>query len=391
MITVKDNIFRLDTDNTTYVFRAMPYGYLQQLYYGARLNDVCDYSVMYDKQGTGQGTAISLDADQNKFFPDNTCFELSSVGRGDFREAAIIVADKQDNTVLDLKYDGYELLDKFTVPNLPSSHGKDKTLAVRMKDEAKRVSVTLYYSTHANSDVIVKSVAVTNDGAEEIRLLRVMSNQLDLCRDDFILDTLDGAWGRERQINSEKLRCGITKTDSKRGISSNTHNPYVVLRSLDCNARHGEAYGFNLVYSGNHAEIFDKTPLNKTRVLNGINDDGFCWHLGAGETFYSPEATLCYSDCGTNVLSQRYHKFVNEHIIPEQWNGRERPVLVNNWEATYFNFTEKKLLDIAKQPKASASNCSFWTTVGSEAAPTTPKDWEIGRSTKAGYPRDWTD
>lgn len=352
MINVKDKIFRLDTDNTTYVFRAMPYGYLQHLYYGARLGKVSDYSVMYDKQGTGQGTSISLDSNQDRFFPDNTCFETSGTGRGDYREAAIVIADELENTVLDLKYDGYELLDGFTVPNLPCSHGKDQTLAVRMKDEAKHIAVTLYYSTHTDSDVIVKSVAVTNESKQQIKLLRVMSNQLDLCRDDFILDTLDGAWGRERQINSERLRCGITKTDSKRGISSNAHNPFVVLRSLDSNRLYGEAYGFNLIYSGNHAEIFDKTPLNKTRVLNGINDNGFCWHLGANETFYSPEATLCYSDCGTNVLSQRYHKFVNEHIIPPQWAYRERPILVNNWEATYFNFTEKKLLDIAKTAKS---------------------------------------
>ena len=209
-----------------------------------------------------------------------------------------------------------------------------------MNDKARNITVTLYYSTHVNSDVIVKSVAVTNNGQDSVHLLRVMSNQLDLCCDDFILDTLDGAWGRERQINSSPLHCGITKTDSKRGISSNCHNPYVVLRKTDCNSFYGEAYGFNLIYSGNHAEIFDKTPLNKTRVLNGINDDGFCWHLNNGETFYSPEATLCYSDEGTNVLSQRYHKFINEHIVPKQWAYRERPILVNNWEATYFNFTE---------------------------------------------------
>ena len=132
-------------------------------------------------------------------------------------------------------------MEAFAIPDLPSSHGKEQTLAVTMKDAAKCVKVTLYYSTHTGSDVIVKSIAVTNEGQEEVKLLRVMSNQLDLARDDFILDTLDGAWGRERQINSEALRCGVTKTDSKRGISSNSHNPYVVLRSTDSNRFYGEA------------------------------------------------------------------------------------------------------------------------------------------------------
>ena len=225
MITVKDGVFRLDTDNTTYVFRVMPYGYLQHLYYGAKLSEVDDYGVMIDKQGTGQGTSIGLDEKENRFFPDNTCFEISSVGRGDFREAALLIADKNGSELLDLKYIGYDLPDEFAIPDLPNSRGKDKTLAVKLSDEAKGVDVTLYYSTHINSDVIVKSLAVTNVGKEEISLLRVMSNQLDLARDDFILDTLDGAWGRERQINSEALRCGVTKIDSKRGVSSNCHNP----------------------------------------------------------------------------------------------------------------------------------------------------------------------
>ncbi|MCM1533430.1 MAG: alpha-galactosidase [Corallococcus sp.] len=352
MITIKNNVFRLDTDNTSYIFKVTEYGYLQHLYYGAKVGEIDDYAVLCDKQGSGQGTSVFFKDGNGKTFPDNTCFELSASGRGDYRESAIKIADERDSSVCEFTYKGYELLNDFELPELPCSRGKEQTLAVYLSDEARLVNVALYYSTHVDSDVIAKSVSVTNNGSERIRLLRVMSSQLDLCRDDLILDTLDGAWGRERQLNSENLRCGITKTDSKRGISSNCHNPYVVLRAKDSNRFYGEAYGFNLIYSGNHAEIFDKTPLGKVRALNGINDDGFCWHLEPNETFFSPESTLCYSDKGTNVLSQRYHKFINEHIIPQQWAYKERPILVNNWEATYFRFTEKKLLDIAKTAKS---------------------------------------
>ena len=350
MITVKKNVFRLDTPNTTYIFCATADGFLQQLYYGARVGEIADISFLMEKQGSGQGTAIAIG--KEKIFPDNTCFECSSVGRGDYRESMVIVADSQDNTVNEFMFENYALLEDFELPNLPSCYGKEHTLAVNMLDAKKQMRLTLYYSTLKDCDVIVKSVAIQNFGANEVRLLRVMSNQLDLLDADFVLDTLDGAWGRERYITTENLRCGITKTDSKRGISSNTHNPYVVLRQKGSNSFYGEAYGFNLVYSGNHEEIFDKTPLGKVRVLNGINENGFCWHLGSGETFFSPEATLCYSDAGTNVLSQRYHKFVNDHVVPPQWAYRERPILVNNWEATYFDFTEKKLLDIAKTAKS---------------------------------------
>lgn len=351
MITVKNNVFRLDTPNTTYMFQVTADKRLQQLYYGARIGQIDDVAILCDKQGSGQGTAISIGDGADKYFPDNTRFEYSSVGRGDFRESMIVIADENGSEVCDFEYVKYELADGFEIPDLPNSDGKEQTLAVTLTDKAKKVNLTLYYSTLTDCDVIVKSVSVTNGGERNLTLTRVMSNQFDLPQDDYTLDTLDGAWGRERQLNSERLRDGITKIDSKRGISSNCHNPFVVLRKNDCNRRYGEAYGFNLVYSGNHAEIFDKTPLGKIRVLNGINDSGFSWTLKNGDTFYSPESTLCYSNEGTNVLSQRYHKFVNEHIIPKQWRYRERPILVNNWEATYFNFTEKKLLDIAKTAK----------------------------------------
>lgn len=353
MITVKKDLFRIDTANTTYLFRVAPTKQLQHLYYGARLGEIDDVRHLVDKQGSGQGTSIALETKgEGKFFPDNTCYECSSVGRGDYREGLVVIADGADSTVCEFLFDGYEMVDGFALPDLPQSHGKDSTLAVRLIDSARKLRLTLYYSTHADSDVIVKSVAVTNESDSEIRLLRVMSNQLDLPEDDFTLDTLDGAWARERYVNSERLRTGITKIDSKRGISSNCHNPYVVLKKNDCALHHGEAYGFNLIYSGNHAEIFDKTPLHKVRVLNGINDSDFCWHLEPKQTFFSPEATLCYSDCGTVGLSQRYHKFVSDHVVPKQWARRERPILVNNWEATYFNFTEGKLLDIAKKAKS---------------------------------------
>lgn len=352
MITVSNNIFRLDTQNTTYIFRVTPTQELQHLYYGERLQcNISDVAFLIPQQGSGQGSAISVETDEGKTFPDNTCYECSSVGRGDYRESMVVIADKNDSSVCQFLYDSYELLDEFSVPNLPNTHGKEQTLAVKMKDSARKLTLTLYYSTLSDSDVIVKSVAVSNDSDDEVRLLRVMSNQLDLDSGKFVLDTLDGTWARERQLNSEILRDGVTKIDSKRGISSNTHNPYIVVKRPNCTLTNGEAYGFNLLYSGNHAEILDKTPLGKVRVLNGIGDSFFTWHLERGETFYSPEATLCYSNSGTNTLAQRYHKFVNEHVVPKQWAYRERPILVNNWEATYFNFTEKKLIDIAKKAK----------------------------------------
>lgn len=349
MISVKNNVFYIHTPNTTYAMRVMPSGHLQHLYYGAKIDEYDNVVFLADKQS--YGTAIGV-GDNEKTYDDTTCFETSTMGRGDYRESMVIIADQEDNTVNEFLYKKHQLLDGFETPNLPNSHGKSQTLAITLVDDAKHLTLTLYYSIFDDCDVLVKSASVTNDGKEEVRLLRVMSNQLDLPSDEFVLDTLDGAWARERYINSSPLHCGVTKIDSKRGISSNQHNPFVVIKSPNCNCDNGEAYGFNLVYSGNHAEYFDKTPLNKVRVLTGINDSAFCWHLGANQTFYTPEATLCFSNGGTNQLSQRYHHFVNSHIVPTQWAYKPRPILINNWEATYFKFTEEKLLSLAKKAKS---------------------------------------
>ncbi len=348
MITHNNGVFKIDTPNTTYMFRVLG-GMLQHLYYGAKIGDVNDVSWLADKQGSGQGCSVAIDTDKGKVFADNTCFEFSSDGYGDYRESPLRLRFDDGSMLFKPVYQGYEITAPFDPPQLPHSRNKAQTLAVKLYDDARKITVTLYYSAFDDCDVIVKNIAVTNNGTTPVRIMRAMSNQVDFAFDDFTLVTLNGTWARERYPEQTPLACGITVTDSKRGVSSNAHNPYVALKRADCNAFYGEAYGFNLLYSGNHAEIADKTPLGKVRLLNGINDYDFCWQLNPNQTFYTPEATLCYSDGGTNTLAQRYHRFVNNHIVPERWAMRTRPILINNWEATYFDFTEKKLLDLAKK------------------------------------------
>ena len=348
MITVKDNVFTINTPNTSYIFTVNSFGYLQQLYYGSKINEE-DISFLMDKPTPSLGTNIVIEKGKTKFLPHNACLECSSIGRGDYRENLVVISDQNDDQVLDLIYKSYQFVDNHCLPDLPQSFAKEQTLSVTLEDDKKGVVVTLFYSTHPNSDVITKSIQITNKSDNTLHLLRVMSNQFDLPEDDYILDTLDGTWARERMLNSTTVPVGVTKIDSKRGISSNAHNPFITVRKKDCSLQSGNAYGFNLIYSGNHAEIVERTVFGKIRVLNGLNDSGFCWHLEPNQSFYSPEATLCFSENGTNGISKEYHQFVNNYIIPKQWQYVERPILINNWEATYFNFTEKKLLDIAKK------------------------------------------
>ena len=348
MITAQNNVFRLDTPNTTYIFDVTEQGFLRQLYYGAAIGQLDDVSFLQDKQGTGQGTAISA----NGIFVDNTRLECSSHGRGDYRESMVLVCDPSGNTVNEFVFDGYEIEQSYSPEGLPDCDGVESVLAIKMADKRKNIVLTLRYVTLVDCDVILRNVTVTNNEENLMRVTRAMSFQLDLCDEGYKLQTLNGTWARERQIEVNPLACGITKIDSKSGVSGNKHNPYIVLQSDECSLNCGKAYGFNLMYSGNHAEIVERTPLGKVRVLSGINDSDFCWHLRLDESFVTPFAAMCFSDGGTNLLTERFHKFVNEHVVPEYWRYKDRPILVNNWEATYFNFTEAKLLALAKKAKS---------------------------------------
>lgn len=348
MITAQNNVFRLDTPNTTYIFDVTEQGFLRQLYYGSAIGQLDDVSFLQDKQGTGQGTAISA----NGIFVDNTRLECSSHGRGDYRESMVLVCDPSGNTVNEFVFDGYEIEQSYSPEGLPDCDGVESVLAIKMADKRKNIVLTLRYVTLVDCDVILRNVTVTNNEENLMRVTRAMSFQLDLCDEGYKLQTLNGTWARERQIEVNPLACGITKIDSKSGVSGNKHNPYIVLQSDECSLNCGKAYGFNLMYSGNHAEIVERTPLGKVRVLSGINDSDFCWHLRLGESFVTPFAAMCFSDGGTNLLTERFHKFVNEHVVPEYWRYKDRPILVNNWEATYFNFTEAKLLALAKKAKS---------------------------------------
>lgn len=347
MITANGGVFKLDTKRTTYLFRVLPTGALEHIYYGKKIDEK-DFDFIEEKSLFGCGVKATGGSYAN--FPDCASFEMSSCGRGDFREPFVII-ETDLGSAADFRYIGYQLLNDFTLPDLPCSNNKSETLCITLKDEAKKLTLHLYYSLTDGSDIIVKSASLTNDGDKKVVIRRLMSSEVDILDDGFYLDTLDGAWARERNIFTNPLSQGITKIDSKYGFSSAMHNPYCVLRAKDCTCFHGECYGFNLVYSGNHAEYFDKSIFGKVRVLQGINDSTFSWQLNAGDTFYTPEATVCYSAGGTNDLMHEYHHFISEHIVRGFWQKKERPILCNNWEATGVDFTEEDILRIAGRAK----------------------------------------
>ncbi|MEG2158934.1 MAG: glycoside hydrolase family 36 N-terminal domain-containing protein, partial [Clostridia bacterium] len=270
MIKINGKTVKIDTQNTTYIFNINSTGQAETLYYGSIIPDIEDLCPLTEKLGTGYGSSVNY-TEGSPLSLNNICCECSTIGKGDFREPFAVIADYRGNVVGDFVYQSMRLIDNFTIPDLPNSYGKSETLETVYTDKAKGLSLSLYYSTFTDCDVIIKSASITNLGDNAVTIERLMSSQLDLPYKDYIMDTLDGTWAKERYINSRRITDGVFFVDSKVGASSSNHNPYVVIKKTDCSLNYGDAYGLNLVYSGNHMELAEVSFTGKTRILNGIN------------------------------------------------------------------------------------------------------------------------
>lgn len=347
----KDLVFQLDTKDTSYVMSVLPDGHLQNIYYGKRLRNTGNHSALMPKQAFYCWMVYSRE--QPSIGLDQQCLEYSSLGRGDYREPAIELTAPDGSFTCDFLYRDYrEYEGAKSLPGLPSALGEKedcKTLEIDLYDAVLDVTLTLAYGVYYHSNIITRNVTVKNGAKGPLKLRRVMSLQLDLFDSDYWLTTFDGNWAMERTPHSKPLSQGIFVNDSKIGSSSSRHNPLILLQRPQTTEETGECYGFNLIYSGNHYEAIEVTHFGKTRVLTGINPSNFSWELNPEESFVSPQAVMTYSASGRNQLSQQFHQFINEHIVRGVWKKRERPVLINNWEGTYFDFNEQKLLDMAKE------------------------------------------
>lgn len=348
MISISKNYFKIDTPNTTYLFKFTPFGILQHLYYGKRIPNEESYSFLEENEGFGYGALLKKD--EHLMFLDHTSQECSFKGRGDNREL-FIELDREGDLENEFLFDRYEIRKDFKIPGLPSANHKEETLVIYLLDKSKELELSLYYSTYPDTDVITRSASLKNNSSKEVSIRRFLSCQLDFDEDDFILKTFEGTWAKERLLHARPLQDGITKIDSKCGFSSAYHNPFVVLEKPNATLERGDCYGFNLVYSGNHAEYFERNTVHKVRFLNGINDDSFNWVLQGFEEFYTPEATLCFSSNGENGLTHNYHRFIRDHIVRGKWQYKDHPILINDWEALHFDFNEEKLLSLAKRGK----------------------------------------
>ena len=348
-------VFHLNTKQTSYIFGLTRHGKLEHYHYGARVNPLKDYTVLQQKHHFLRGNSVAYQAD-SPISLDDLAQEYSSVGKGDYNEVACELFTEKSGLVSDFCYRTHRFLTgKVPLQTLPFAHDQDKTcqtLEIELVDEVIDATLVLSYHVFADQDVITRSVRLKNNGTKPISIRRLMSLQLDLPFEQQHLISFNGTWAREFQKSSHRLQPGVLKLDSKSGTSSNRHNPFVMIAAPTCEEQYGSCYGFNLIYSGNHCELADVTPFGRIRFLMGINPHCFSYEVKPDEVFETPEAIMSYSHQGFNQLSQQFHAFINEHIIPPAFKYQPRPILLNNWEATYFNFNEKKLISLAKEAKA---------------------------------------
>ncbi len=354
MITVKDKLYVLTTLHSTYAFHVLDTGHLEHLYYGRKIN-INNEKALMQKRAFGAGNTICYDKNHTELSLEDCMLEMSSYGKGDIREPFIEVTHDDGSDTSDFLFESAEVSQgKESYRTLPVSYdetGEVGHLCVILKDSQYNLRLKLHYYVYEKEDVIVRSAELMNDSAAAIKLKRLMSTQLDFCDSDYVFTSFHGAWAREMKRHDIAVNAAKVVNSSYTGSSSNRANPFIMLSRQKTTEDTGECYGINLIYSGNHYEAAEVSSFGSTRVMAGINPQSFEFLVEAGETFEAPEAVMCYSSNGYNGMSQQMHQFVREHIVRGEWKKKVRPVLLNSWEASYFNISEKKLLSLAKEGK----------------------------------------
>lgn len=353
MILVKDKLFVLSTDNTSYVFEVMKSGHLEHMYYGKKI-EVVDALPLREKKEFAEGNSISYSKEFANICMENVNLEVSSTGKGDIRETFVEIEYADGTYTSDFVFSSAEVVEKQALDVLPSSYDEDneaKTLVITLKETNHNVLLKLRYTVFEKADCIVKQAEIVNNTQDSIKLKKLMSNQVDFDDCGYIVTNFTGAWTREMNKTDTILRAGKFVNESRCGVSSNRNNPYVMMAREGTTDEYGECYGYNLIYSGNHYTALEVNSYGKTRIVSGINPFLFEYVINQDESFNAPESVMTYSDKGYTKLSHNMHYFVREHIVRGNFKHKTRPILINSWETSYFKFDESKLLKLAKASK----------------------------------------
>ena len=352
MISIKDNVFKLDTKDTSYVFSVTEKGHLEHIYYGASLAEQ-DYTALRLKNEIQLGSAVEYEADTPVYSLDATLLEYSGVGKGDFRHSPTELIMPDGTFVTDFIYESSRVLDgSYSTDSLPTAYGDAQTLEITLSDRKySDIKLKLNYTVYYDTNVIARNTELINGADGDVYIRKLMSLMVDFADSDYDLITFDGSWAKEAHEHRRAVEYGIYVNDSTTGSSSNRHNAGVILASRGADNDRGRAYAFNLIYSGNHYTAVEKAPFDTLRIMSGINPHCFLWRLKRGESFVTPQAVMSFGGEGINSVSMNMHAFVNEHIVRGEHKSAERPVVINNWEATFFNFNCRKLHSLAGRAK----------------------------------------
>lgn len=350
-ITVNEHVFSLETENTLYQMKADVFGVLKHLWYGKKTEECMEYLLDYPDVGFAGNI---YEAEHDRTYSLNTMpLEYAGGGTGDFRVPAVTVVHKDGSQALDLRFQRYSIRKgKYSIPGLPAVYAEEsesETLEIYLKDTASETEVVLLYGVLEKEDVITRSVFVRNKGNTPIVLERVHSLCMDIPYGDWEWIHFQGRHTMERQTERLPVFYGIQESSSTRGTSSHQQNPAVLLCEKNCTETVGECMGALLMYSGGFQTQIEKDQLGQTRMVMGIHPDTFSWMLEPGQEFRAPEVILSYSEHGMAKLSQQFHHVIRHHVCRGSYQLSKRPVLINNWEATYFDFDEKAIEQIAKQ------------------------------------------
>ena len=344
----QNSTFLLQAGNSSYAMQISPEGCLYHLYYGGHISDtLLDYLAE-----TGGGASFSADTPEGAGSLDTVLQEYPGVGVGDCRVPAIAVRAADGSRAVCLQYVSHEILagQKPGLPGLPATYlnqAEDAdTLEIIMQDEIIGLRVKLCYAVFASLNVITRWAVAENTSNQVLKIESLQSACADFPSMDYDMLSLHGAWVRERHVERRALFHGTQAVQSRRGSSSHHFNPFCALCAKNSDENQGEVFGFSLVYSGNHRIEVEVSQMHVTRTTIGINPEGFCWRLPPGESFAAPEAVLTYSREGLNGISQALHRLYRDHLIRNQ---KPCPILINSWEAAYFNFDGEKLVSFARE------------------------------------------
>ena len=350
MIIKNNNTFHLQGRNISYIMAVDSFGNLIHIHYGRKLHDKD-----YDKTNTKYVNWAAYD--ENNITLENTQQEYPSYGHTDLRNPAYTVKNVDGNSISQLKYKDYTIKENYIpeiegMPSLFIGNKSAQTLEITLEDKISGVEVVLSYSVFDDYDVILRNTRIHNISDSTIEIDSAYSANLDIAKGNYDLIYFSGGWGREREFCRSEIQQGA-KIDisNARGGSGHTLNPFIMVSEHNADGDKGNVYGFSLIYSGNHSSMIECDQYSNIRVQQGINPFMFKWTLEKGESFVTPQCVMCYSENGIGGLSRELNDVYRTNLCRSKWADKDRPILINNWEATYFDFDEDKLLSIAKRAK----------------------------------------